>query len=300
MRVLLTGGQGFIGTWLQRSLVPHGHHVAAPAVDLFDVEALRALLTSETWDAIIHLAAVSHNADAQVDPELAWRTNVGATALLADLIAEHCPATHLVFPSTAHVYAAARTDEDDLVITEDRRIAPVNVYGATKWAGEVLLRDVATRRDVRTTVLRLFNHTHCSQPTQAFLPYLLTSLRGPQASNIPVGNLHVERDFGSLADLLSAFAAVLEAPQRDSYEVYNVCSGRGVRLQELADDLAARLGVQARFVVDASRVREGEPSRMLGSHARLTAATGWRPTTTDTASFLNAFLDENPIPGTRA
>lgn len=302
MRVLLTGGHGFIGTWLTRALELRSHTVVAPSVDLFDVPGLRDLLGSQPWDVVVHLAAVSHNADATEAPELAYRTNVGGTALLVELLAELAPSVHLVFPSTAHVYAAASADEDEIVIIEERAIAPINLYGSTKWSGEVLLRDAAARLGLPVTILRLFNHTHHTQGPRAFLPHLFHAMRGAagQALDIPVGNLDVARDLGGLADLLGAFVAVIEGEPPPNHVTYNVCSGHSLRLREVAEGLADRLGVDARFVTDPSRVREGEPSRMLGSHERLTEATGWRPTVTDTASFLDAFLDENPIPGTPA
>lgn len=285
MRVLLTGGGGFIGGWLQRGLRAAGHDVAAPETSLFDVPALRGVL-ADPWDAVIHLAAISTVAAAAADPETAWRTNVGATGLLADLVAERCPGAHFVYPSTAHVYAPATGAELDegFVIDEDRRIGPVHVYGRTKWQGELVARD-AVRRGLRVTVLRLFNHTHVSQAPTAFLPYVHAELRQGR-TEIAVGNLEVERDFGSMHDLVRAFDAALGAPEG----TYNVCSGVALSLGDLVHGLAGRLGVSATFVTEPSRVRAGEARRVVGSWQRLHAATGWRPTVTGQESLLNAFL----------
>jgi GDP-4-dehydro-6-deoxy-D-mannose reductase len=160
----------------------------------------------------------------------------------------------------------------------------------------LLLHDAARRTGQPVTVLRLFNHTHRSQPTRYFLPHIHAALRAAppgERAVVPVGNLHVERDMGALPDLMRAFLAVLEARRGDEgLAIYNVCSGVGHRLDNLAEALAARLGVDAEFHTDQDRVRANDPRRVVGSHQRLTEATGWTPSCTTLDALLDAFLDE--------
>ncbi|MBW1880678.1 MAG: NAD(P)-dependent oxidoreductase [Deltaproteobacteria bacterium] len=299
MKVWLTGAVlGFLGARLARVLRAAGHEVHTPAVDLFDAAAVRHATQAASWDAVIHLAAIASVPRCDANPELAWRTNVGCTGLLLEMLARHAPQAHLLFTSTGHVYAPPRGPEiaEGVVLDEDRAIEPLSTYARTKWAAELLLHDAAQRTGQTVTVLRLFNHTHRSQPTSYFLPHIHATLRATPAGEravVPVGNLFVERDMGALPDLMGAFLAVLDARAGDEgLAIYNVCSGVGRHLGDLAAALAARLGVDAEFRTDPDRVRDNDPRRVVGSHDRLTAATGWTPSCTTLDALLDAFLDK--------
>lgn len=272
MTVLVTGAAGFVGARLL---------AAMPAValegDLLDFGALSEALRARRWDAIVHLAAISHVPTCEKDPSLAFRVNVAGTALLLEAMRRHAPDARLVFPSTAQVYAPSGE-----LLQEDSAIAPQNVYARTKWQAELLIRDAG----VRATVLRLFNHTHKSQSRDFFVPHLYETLRSG-TREVPVGNLDVARDLGVVQDLVAAFVAVLARPQDG---VFNVCTGAPKKLSRVAAELARRLGVDARFVTDPARVRAGEPPVIAGSHRRLTDATGWRPDCADEARLVERFL----------
>jgi GDP-4-dehydro-6-deoxy-D-mannose reductase len=297
VRVFVTGGRGFVGRALLGDLRAAGHEVHAAAASLFDAETLRGELALARWDAVVHLAAMSSVGGCEADPERAWRTNLGGTALLEALVARLVPEAHLIFASTAHVYRAPAGAElgAGVVLDEAREVAPSSTYARTKRAAEVVLADAAHRRPGPTTILRLFNHTHRTQGPAFFLPYVHGALLGAAAVpvEIPVGNVAVERDLGSLQDLLRAFAAVLQAPGvGGEARVLNVASGVARRLDRLAARLAERLGVPARLVVDPARLRPDEPARIVGDAARLTAATGWRPQALTDDQLLDAFLAE--------
>lgn len=300
MKILLTGGQGFIGSALGPALERRGHQVAAPVFDLFEPSSVEATLAAGPFDAVVHLAGLSHAPTCEAEPERAYRTNLGATALLLDLLNRKSPGAHLVFPSTGHVYRAPEgvEIEEGVVLGEDRPIAPGSVYARSKWAAELVLRDAALRLGARVTILRLFNHTHRSQPASFFLPHIHQSLLAHQGSGpavIPVGNLEVQRDIGALQDLLAAFAAVLEAPPTPApLAIYNVSSGTPKHLGHLARALAERLGVPLELEIDSRRVRPGEPRLVVGSSQRLTEATGWAPAARTEASLIDAFLAELP------
>ncbi|HVY62714.1 MAG TPA: GDP-mannose 4,6-dehydratase, partial [Planctomycetota bacterium] len=129
-----------------------------------------------------------------------------------------------------------------------------------------------------------------------FLPAVYAELAkappgGP--AEVRVGNLDVRRDIGAIGDLVEAFAAILDRPPAPGEaRTFNVCSGRTKLLRSLAESLAARLGVRATFVVDPARVRSGEAVSIRGSHARLTAATGWEPKRAGEAELVESFMAE--------
>ncbi|MCA1828197.1 MAG: NAD(P)-dependent oxidoreductase [Myxococcales bacterium] len=270
--VLVTGAQGFVGS---RLLPAVG---AAPFEgDLLDFAALEKALGARPWTAVVHLAAISHVPTCERDPSQAFRVNLAGTALVLEAMRRHAPDARLIFPSSAQVYATA-----DGVLDEESPVEPQNVYARTKWQAELLIRDSG----LRATVLRLFNHTHKSQSPDFFVPHLYTTLR-QGTREVPVGNLEISRDIGVVQDLVAAFVAALS---RGPDGVFNVCSGAPKRLSRVAIELARRLGVDARFVVEPSRVRAGEPAMIAGSHRRLTEATGWRPDCPDEARLVERFL----------
>ncbi len=294
-RVLITGAGGFIGSKLLRALTRQGYEAHERALNLLDAASVEAAVRAEPWDQVVHLAAISHVPTCEKDPELAARTNTGGTALLLEALRQHRPEARLVFASTAQVYAAPSGEElqGGPAWDESRPVTPQNTYARTKRESELLIERAADDWGLKATVLRLFNHTHCSQSAEFFLPHIyadLTQAKGGTA-RIPVGNLDVERDLGAVQDLVAALVAVVGRSSVQGSELFNVCNGRPRHLGRLAAQLAERLGVRAKFVTDPSRVRAGEPKRIVGSHARLTASTGWEPRRVADEDFLQAFLD---------
>jgi GDP-4-dehydro-6-deoxy-D-mannose reductase len=270
--VLVTGAQGFVGSRLLAAASG-----TAFEGDLLDFAALERALGARPWTAVVHLAAISHLPTCEKDPSLAYRVNLAGTALLLEAMRRHAPDARLIFPSSAQVYATASG-----VLDEESPVEPQNVYARTKWQAELLVRDSG----LRATVLRLFNHTHKTQSPDFFVPHLYrTLLKG--AREVPVGNVEISRDIGVVQDLVAAFTAVLS---RGVEGVFNVCTGAPKRLSKVAIELARRLGVDARFVVDPARVRTGEPALIAGSHQRLTEATGWTPDCPNEARLVERFL----------
>jgi len=299
-KILITGAAGFIGSWLVAFLRGRGEIVTPSTVDLLEFRALESELARAEPDVVIHLAAITHVPTCELDPSLAFRTNVAGTAGLLEAMRRSSPQARLVFASSAQVYKGPTPDEGpDVVMDEMRAIAPQNLYARTKWESELLIED-ATRRDrLQATVLRLFNHTHKSQSAEFFLPHLYKTiveamvLDPRQRIRVPVGNLDLKRDIGSIFDLVAAFGATLDRTDPDPFEVFAVCSGAAKRLSSLAAELATRLGADVEFVTDPTRVRVGEPDVIRGSHERLTRATGWRPRGTSERELVDAFLADD-------
>lgn len=291
MSILLTGSIGFIGVPLLKRMRARGLDVRTSTFELLKPETVTREIQEVRPELVVHLAGLSHVPTCEKDPDQAFKVNRDGTHVLAEALAEVSPRSRLIFTSTAQVYAGAEGAEisTQAVFTESRRIAPQNTYARTKWEAEEALRAVKKASGLNLTILRLFTHTHKSQSPDFFLPHIYSQLRAGK-TEIPVGNLDLDRDFGALADLLDALEAVISKPLPG--EVYNICSGRAKRLRKLAEGLASRMNVPARFVTDASRVRKGEPLALLGSHELLTRDSGWRPRHVTEDQLLDSFLAE--------
>ncbi len=289
--VLVTGAKGgFIGSRLVPALEKAGFAADGTFFEITDYSAVDAAISREKWDTIVHLAAISHVPICEKDPSLAFRVNLAGTALLLEAIRRHCPTAHLIFASSAQLYAAAKEDDESLW-DESRKVIPQNVYARTKAGAELLIADAAKRGETRATILRLFNHTHKSQSPEAFLPHLYQQMAGSGGSvTIPVGHMDVYRDIGGLEDLLKAFVAAAKNPPLQGADIFNICSGAPKRLDKLANELADALKVQVKFQLEPNRVRFGESRRIQGSYEKFHKATGWKPSIGTEAELISAFL----------
>lgn len=297
-KILVTGHTGFIGTNLIPDLERRGYSVYSADFDLTNFESVQGLVSKGPWDVVVHLAAISHVVECENKPDFAYQVNTTGVLLLLEALLRQKMTPHFVFASSAQIYAAPEGDElvQGVTMTEERRIRPQNTYARTKRAAEVILQDFCSRNKIGSTTLRLFNHSHKTQPPQFFLPHIYNELkpyRGTgQRVQIPVGNLDVGRDIGALPDVINAISTVVRLERKvGEYAVYNVCSGVAKNLRQLALAMAKRLEVNVDFVVDPARLRPGEPVMVRGSHDLLSFDTEWRPQRSSLDDLLEAFLE---------
>ena len=267
MRVLLTGGHGFVGRRLQRELVAGGHEVSAPRHDTLDVtrpESVDDALAAGP-DAVVHLAAIAFAPDADTDTAHALNVNVGGTLVLMEAL-RRLPRTPIVLVvGSADVYAIAKGAGFSLA--EESPLGIRGSYGLTKVAQEAVAMEAAEREGWSLVVARAFNHTGPGQRREFV---------------VPVGNLDVRRDLLHVDDVVVAYRLVLEALADGRVPrggvVLNVASGRTVSIREVVDGLQLRAGTAAPLFVDPRLVRPNDPPEIRGDADRLRALTGWRPT----------------------
>ncbi len=294
-RVFLTGGSGFIGGFLKRHLESVGYEVDAPPTLFSESKTLEtAFRAVPQWDTVIHLAGMSAYHQCHQNPFEAFATNLGGTAYLADLTVQHSPGAHFIFASTAQVYRPPNEYDASHVIDETWPILPTSTYAKTKMLAENCLRQYSDLYGLKVTTLRLFNHTHKGQGADFFLPHIFSKITdAPKGSRvkIPVGNIDLKRDFGSVFDLVRAFEALLaKGDLLARHNLFNICSGQARSLRDLANLLADRVGIAIDFELDQSRLRVGEPASLRGSYQNLNKAVGWRPEAQSDQDFVNAFL----------
>jgi GDP-4-dehydro-6-deoxy-D-mannose reductase len=295
MRVLVTGVAGFVGPYLVRALQAGGHEVHGSMLpgedrgalqglgvvlhdaDVADGPGLRRLLAETEPGGVIHLAAVSFVPTAADDPQLAYRVNVGGTVALLGAMRATVREARLLFVGSSDAYGAVRPEE--LPVGEEVPLRPLSVYGATKAAAEIAVAQWGRTEGLDVVMARPFNHTGPGQSADFVCPALARQIvaieKGTQEPVLRVGNVDPVRDIGDVRDVVRAYIALLEGGA--SGAVYNVCSGEGASIAEVIAQLRTHARVPMRAYSDPARRRAVEIPRIVGSHARITADTGWRP-----------------------
>ena len=300
MNVLVTGANGFVGSWLVRRLVADGHVVTGTfrleddhrarrfdaalrdritwvPLELGDEESVRRAAEGD-WDAVAHLAAVSWVTVAERDPGRAWNENAGGTARLtrvlgdAKRVGDADPVVLVV--SSVEVYGAGT----DAPRRETDPVAPVSAYAASKVGAEVAALGEWRRAGLRVVVARPSPHTGRGQSERTLVPRYarrIVTARRIRAPAIATGLLDGVRDILHVSDVVDAYVRLLTAGIPG--EVYNVSSGEAVALKDLVVRLCALAGWQPILEVDAADVRPDAVPHLVGDAAKLRAATGWAP-----------------------
>lgn len=302
MRALVTGGAGFVGQWLARSLLKRGDHVvlaglgdafAGPAIltaaeradtgwiraDVRDAESVDAAVEASRPDVVFHLAGVSFPPDADKTPAAAFDVNVlGAVRLLAAIKRRRSAGTIdplVLFAGSGVQYG--RHDAGEMPLDESAEQRPGTTYASSKAAQEVIALQVFRESGVRVVCVRSFNHSGIGHGAQYLLPSLVGRVREIAAGGAPrltLGN-DVVRDYVHVDDVVDAYLRLAE--RGTPGEVYNVASGRGVSARQLAADVLHRAGVRADISTDAALVRAADIPTLIGSPAKLARETGWAP-----------------------
>ena len=279
MRSLITGGRGFVGTWLADHLRSCGDDVVQidQEVEITDPTALLAAVKDAAPDAIYHLAAMTHVGQSWDEPLRVLEVNVLGTGALLAAARECGTDPRVLVTSSAEVYGAV-TDPAQLPLTEESPTAPLTPYAASKLAGEALCAQAWLGHGQQVITVRPFNHIGPGQSPNFAVSALAKRIVDADrsgASEIPVGNLTARRDFTDVRDVVRSYRLLVESGAPGG--IYNVCSGRDVAIQEIADRLLAQAGSAVRLVQDPSLMRPVEVPVLRGDPGRLTAATGWEP-----------------------
>ncbi len=300
-RALVTGGGGFVGQWIARSLLAQGWDVYAAGVGapapgiLTDGErrAVRwlsmdvrsradvvAALDTSRPDAILHLAGISYLPSADDAPADAWAVNVvGAVTLLAEVGRRRHAGRldpRILVAGSAQQYG--RHDPSELPLSEAAEQRPLTVYAASKAAQEIAALQAFRADGVQVIATRSFNHSGVGHDAHFLLPALVSrvlDLRAHGGATIRIGNGDTIRDYLHVADVVDAYLALLE--RGTPGEAYNVCSGEGVGVRALTERVLERAGVQADIATDPSLQRATDVPALIGSPEKLAGATGWRP-----------------------
>jgi UDP-glucose 4-epimerase len=304
MRVLVTGGAGYIGSVVAAQLLAEGNEVvvvddlstghadSVPQGAVFHelpVSALDPVLGDWGIEAVMHFAAKSLVGESAQSPALYWRNNVVGTVALLDSMHAH-GVDRIVFSSSAATYGQV----DEQPIREDAPAHPTSPYGSSKLAIDFALRDYARAYGMAAVSLRYFNvagalHTTGGQSygerhaTETHLiPNALRSAAGTSGpfslfgTDYPTEDGTCIRDYIHVVDLADAHLRALSAAKTGEHEVINLGSGTGYSVRQVLDAVRVATGNEVP-VVEAAR-RPGDPPVLIASNKKASAALGWQPT----------------------
>jgi len=286
VKVLITGGCGFVGRHLSESLRSTGHEVdvvdrtacggASHECDLLDFGRLVGLLESLRPHRVVHLAAWSSVGLSLRDPVGAFEANAQCTVNLLEGVKALDLGCRVLVVSSGEVYGASEAGEP---LGEDSPVAPMSPYALGKACAELASLYYGSVGGVDVVLARAFNHTGPGQTDVFALPSFAKQIAeaecGLAEPVLRVGNLDVVRDFTDVRDVVRAYRLILE--KEPPAGVYNVCSGRGYVLRELVERLVGMSTVKVEVRREEMRRRAGEAERLVGDNARIARDLGWRP-----------------------
>lgn len=308
MKLLVTGGAGYVGSVCAQVLIEHGHQVtiidnlstgnrsALPAAAQFvegDVRELAGqVLADGSFDGVIHFAARSLVGESVEHPEIYWQDNVVTTLALLDAMRAG-GVDNLVFSSTAATYG----EPEQVPITEDMPTAPTNPYGATKLAIDHAITSYAAAHGLGATSLRYFNVAGAygevgenREIETHLIPLVLQVALGHRekisvfGDDWPTKDGTAVRDYIHVRDLADAHVLALESNTPGTHRIFNLGSGDGYSVAEVI--AACREVTGHPIPAENAPRRAGDPATLIASSERAHEELGWRPSRTDLRTIV--------------
>lgn len=317
MKILVTGGAGYIGSHMTRMLdlrgfkpvvldtLEFGHKQAIPdrtpliIGNVGDKEVVKKIFQEHSIDAVLHFAGYLQVEESVRMPIKYMKNNVLAPMVLLEAMRE-ANVGKIIFSSTAAVYGNPHTE----LIVEDHPKEPVSPYGLSKWAFEELLRVYDRSFGIRSISLRYFNacgasldgfHGEVHGPETHLIPLACRAALG-QGKDFAIYGTDYEtpdgtaiRDFIHVEDLCEAHMLALEALENGhKTDVFNVGTGKGASVQEVVDTIAK--ASNSSFVAKKSGRRAGDPAVLISDPSKLMKEFGWKPKYSDISAIVSSAL----------
>jgi UDP-glucose 4-epimerase len=301
MKLLVTGGAGYIGSIVAQRLLEGGHEVtvldsldrgyrqAVPdgarfhEVDLLDAQATKTAVAAQPLDGVLHFAALALVAESVEYPERYWRGNLVASLNLLDAMRD-AGVGRLVFSSTCATYG----EPESVPMTEDLHPDPVNAYGASKLAVDRMIGDESRAHGLGAISLRYFNVAGASghlgedhEPETHLIPLVLQAAAGRRpavkifGTDYPTEDGTAVRDYIHIDDLAKAHLLAIEQVTPGEHRIYNLGNGTGFSVREVVE--AARRVTGIDIPAEEADRRPGDPAALVASSERIRKELGWTP-----------------------
>lgn len=288
-RVIITGGAGFVGSGIARTLVDSGATVdivdnlfagrreLVPEDATFHEHDIRSDALKETLQtcrptAVFHLAAIHSIPYCTEHPEAAFDVNAMGTRRLFDAARDLDTLEQVIYASTAAVYPPRNEAH-----VEDTAPGPIGGYGRTKLVGEDLARLFHADTGVPTVSARLFNIFGPNDTNDHLIPAIVEQLQNGTFA-IELGNLTPKRDFVYKDDVVRALTKILSEFD-GSYRAYNIGTGTVYSVSEVVESIGDALGEDIEIIQDETRTRTNDRAQLRADPRRIRQEIGWQPQT---------------------
>lgn len=247
-------------------------------VNLLKIDAVKELLTAFRPEYIIHLASFSSVAYSWKHPIECFQNNTNIFLNIIAVVQELHLKCRVLSVGSSEEYG--NVTEADLPLREDSSLMPCSPYAVARVAQEMLSRVYADSYGVDIIMTRSFNHIGPWQDTRFVIPGFIARIKeikkaGAAGGTIETGDLSIIRDFVDVRDVVKAYYHLLLHGK--SGELYNICSGTGIRLSDIVDKIAGIIGVRVDTVVNPDYIRLNDNHIIVGSHEKISADIGWEP-----------------------
>ncbi|MBS1534257.1 MAG: NAD(P)-dependent oxidoreductase [Bacteroidetes bacterium] len=289
MKILVTGGAGFIGSAIVPKMQKEGHEVYVLdnlsfgnrdfisvddahffQGDIREADFVTQTLKSIEPEAIVHLAAIHFIPYCNANPFESADINIRGTMNVLNAAKKLKNLKKVFFASTAAVYPIS-----DHAVDENHTLLPLDIYGLTKLTGEHLCREFQLQTGVDTICCRFFNAFGPNETNPHLIPEIEKQLRNG-ARSIALGNLAPKRDFIHTFDMANAVYALVML-ENTGYDTFNLGRGIEYAVTEIVQTFEQLLGEKITVEIDPARTRKVERMHLLANVDKLKNRTGWAP-----------------------
>ncbi len=292
-KVLITGGEGFVGNhlinyllnetdyeivstyFMESTFKEENNRVEFVKLDIRKQEDVENLLKVQKPNYIYHLAGISFVPTSFANPLLTHETNFIGTFNLYESIRKLNLDTSILFVSTSEVYGQV----DDKIINEDKALKPQNPYSVSKASAELLSYQYYKNYGLKIKIVRPFNHIGLGQNESFVIPNFVKQIvdieKGLKKPIIEVGNLDAIRDFTDVKDIIRGYKYLVESDYNG--ETFNLCQGKGYSIKEILDILLSFSDKKIEIKFDEKRMRPSDNPNIVGNNKKIEKALDWKP-----------------------
>lgn len=247
-------------------------------LDMTDVRQIAELFQEFTPDYILHLAAYSSVAYSWENPAESFMNNSNIFLNLIKAVQEYNSECRVLSVGSSEEYG--NVDKDDLPIKEDHLLQPTSPYAVARVSQEMLSKIFSETFHLNIVLTRSFNHIGPRQDDRFAVPGFINRIlnikrSGLKRGEIETGDITVIRDFIDVRDVVRAYYLLLLKGK--SGEIYNICSGKGVSLEDLIQLIAKQVGIEVTTKTDPKLIRPRDNEIIIGSPVKIESELGWHP-----------------------
>lgn len=247
-------------------------------IDLTDRALIQEVLDNFKPDYILHLASVSSVSVSWQKPVQSFVNNTNIFLNIVESIRELGLKTRILSIGSSEEYGNYPADK--MPLKENYELLPCNPYAVARVSQEMLSKLYADSYNVDIIMTRSFNHIGPRQKEifviPSFIKQLINIKNDPTNNEIKVGNIEITRDFLDVRDVVDAYYKILTQGKKG--EIYNVCSGNGIKLKEIIETVSKILNITPKITVDENRIRPADNLIIVGDNSKLKSELNWNPT----------------------